>query len=1300
MSASRKLRLFFILLFARAVSADGGDDFANNLFSDLAPLLALFGERVTMQFMSASMGWADNIILAMAPIGIITAITVFGTMITLTGFILQFVGLRGLHWSASIAQLGAVFLMICLKAWVRRGLATPPKATPLPSGYELDWFAKTLGKPDQAPWNDNATPDSDLVSESEKLARNSDRKAGASIGAPNSTKCAFEGSANEEWTIASTGGVHIGYWKRLESQGTQQSGEQSERQSLNNSGMTAPMARRIFFPVQKAVSAAEAVLNIRKDLGYLASWRGSASAEAVSLARAIEITMNALIGPLDSFFAESGSTDYDSHDSISLDSASINRTSFDRTSVEPIYQPPSKGQDPPAFTSKDTFYWSLDVTYDGHSHPINFSLRQKSDGKWRAYANEYEAALSLWLSSVNDDKKRTVTHSEETEQTEDAKNEEDDTRLRMEESTRKQGLRLLGAHTPTLRRDLRWWVPNDLARIFEVRESPEHIEDGLLEIENHRIIGYGQPKRTSQQNASSEIEPARDSTRFKRTPLDVPDDVSDSGSDFDENEKETTFATESYSSLPSLFAQHIFSAFMYALGSFELDKDFFQVVTAAQDNSSGGMSWKSFTLHNATLSTMAREIESTGLGSLEDVYLCVIPPLSEQKRLPRVNDAIIGLARKKAIQHEQRGDLSLANDIYKYVFYVAVTSKDQEFIAQATALLVEYLRQLSLMIESGAGKRVVLDNSTSEVHQVHEDLEEWVGYFVDQRILACLMSLYEFQQREWKCTAACSRRPQLSPEEAARYAKAFKIPDIHQKTRLRLNEFDKYYPCKPGTRKLNEKDIHHWTPLHHAASVNGFYPICTLLRWGADINSRDLAERTPLHYACQFAGKHSVVDTLIRAGADINAQGRDGMTPLHCALMESKTDVVSFLIESGANVDIPDTSGNTPLLSAAYGGQLDFVKRLWDVANKRLRDHNGKTALHLAALAGKDDVVEWLTTKQESETNARDHCYLTALHYAASNGHHEVAALLVKDGAEKDARGRDGDTPLHYTAVHGHDGIAALLIEEGAAKDVKGRDDNTPLHYAAMYGHQKVAALLIEEGAEKEAKNEHGETPLDHAARNNHYEVAALLVKGGAEKEARCGYYQTPLLLASERGNMDIVRMLVELNVNVKPQSEDRQYRLTPLQSAAQNGHANIVRILLDSGAKIDTLDTCQKSPLRLAIEEGHTDAAKELIDEGADVNEKMFDIHEFLRFDGDTLLHIAGSHANADLVRLLLENGADKQVKNEPGRTARSAALDVRKILLRKRIHKDEWMPAISRKGIHYTPTLEEFDEVIELLQ
>lgn len=46
---------------------------STNIISDLGPLLALFGEQVAKQFMSESTGFSDNILFAMAPIGIITA---------------------------------------------------------------------------------------------------------------------------------------------------------------------------------------------------------------------------------------------------------------------------------------------------------------------------------------------------------------------------------------------------------------------------------------------------------------------------------------------------------------------------------------------------------------------------------------------------------------------------------------------------------------------------------------------------------------------------------------------------------------------------------------------------------------------------------------------------------------------------------------------------------------------------------------------------------------------------------------------------------------------------------------------------------------------------------------------------------------------------------------------------------------------------------------------------------------------------------------------------------------------------
>jgi hypothetical protein len=55
-------------------SSFNGDDFSNNLFTDLGPLLALFGAEVSTQFLSQSLTWADSILFAIGPLGVITAI--------------------------------------------------------------------------------------------------------------------------------------------------------------------------------------------------------------------------------------------------------------------------------------------------------------------------------------------------------------------------------------------------------------------------------------------------------------------------------------------------------------------------------------------------------------------------------------------------------------------------------------------------------------------------------------------------------------------------------------------------------------------------------------------------------------------------------------------------------------------------------------------------------------------------------------------------------------------------------------------------------------------------------------------------------------------------------------------------------------------------------------------------------------------------------------------------------------------------------------------------------------------------
>lgn len=71
-------------------------------------------------------------------------LTIFGICIGLAGFIIQFIGLRGMNSAATLAQLGVVGIMTAIRAWVRRGLAIPPRQEKLTSGFELDILAWAL----------------------------------------------------------------------------------------------------------------------------------------------------------------------------------------------------------------------------------------------------------------------------------------------------------------------------------------------------------------------------------------------------------------------------------------------------------------------------------------------------------------------------------------------------------------------------------------------------------------------------------------------------------------------------------------------------------------------------------------------------------------------------------------------------------------------------------------------------------------------------------------------------------------------------------------------------------------------------------------------------------------------------------------------------------------------------------------------------------------------------------------------------------------------------------------------------
>ncbi|MCX5827124.1 MAG: ankyrin repeat domain-containing protein [Deltaproteobacteria bacterium] len=96
---------------------------------------------------------------------------------------------------------------------------------------------------------------------------------------------------------------------------------------------------------------------------------------------------------------------------------------------------------------------------------------------------------------------------------------------------------------------------------------------------------------------------------------------------------------------------------------------------------------------------------------------------------------------------------------------------------------------------------------------------------------------------------------------------------------------------------------------------------------------------------------------------------------------------------------------------------------------------------------------------------------------------------------------------------------------------------------------------------------------------------------------------------------------------------------------AVANGHERIASVLLHITKQPDDVEPEKGfTPLLLAATDGHTAMVRLLLEHGANPNMK--------NFDGVTALHNAVFEKQIDIVKLLLEYGADPTIKDRFGNT------------------------------------------------
>lgn len=398
------------------------------------------------------------------------------------------------------------------------------------------------------------------------------------------------------------------------------------------------------------------------------------------------------------------------------------------------------------------------------------------------------------------------------------------------------------------------------------------------------------------------------------------------------------------------------------------------------------------------------------------------------------------------------------------------------------------------------------------------------------------------------------------------------------------------------------------TAISHCAELGYELYLKPLIDRGALLDRSENGQRTPLFWAAEN-GHANIAKLLLNTGyVDTNRSDVNGQTPLWLAARSGHAAVVQLLLEKGADVESKDKEhGQTPLWLASWMGHEAVVKQLLEKgANIESKNNeHGQTPLWLAAWMGHEVVVQQLLEKgADVESKDKEHGQ-APLSRAARSGHEAVVRQLLEKGADIESKDkRFSRTPLCWAAKNGHEAVVRRLLEKGADIESSNEENNrTPLSWAAESGHEAVVGRLLEQGADIESKDEKfSQTPLCWAAKNGHEAVIQRLLEKGANFELKDIYSRTPLWLAAKNGNEAAVQQLLEKGADVESKSLHSE---TPLSQAAESGHGVVVRRLIEKGADLESRDRYSRTPLLLAGESGHEAVVQQLLEKGADVESR-----------------------------------------------------------------------------------------------
>ncbi len=459
-----------------------------------------------------------------------------------------------------------------------------------------------------------------------------------------------------------------------------------------------------------------------------------------------------------------------------------------------------------------------------------------------------------------------------------------------------------------------------------------------------------------------------------------------------------------------------------------------------------------------------------------------------------------------------------------------------------------------------------------------------------------------------------------------------------------------------------------------AVQQRDFETARSLLAAGRGVNAPQGDGATAVAWAAHW-NELDLASALIGAGADVGAANDLGVTPLMLAAANGSLPMVELLLAAGADPDAARPMGDTALMFAAQAGSVAVVRRLAAAgANVNAATAGGHTALMWAAAEAHAGVARALIDEGAALVDVRT----TATPYVPRRRRPRRGPILLREGeaANPAEFPRDGETdpprtaggftPLLYAVLAGDGETVRVLLDSGADVNDASPDGSSALMLALAKRHEELALLLIDRGADPNydrrdaardararAAGTPGRTPVEAAAETVDFAGYAALHLAAATGQHRA---LRALLAAGADPDAPMDRPkrftdAFEVGVFASPGAGRLTQRgTTPFMVAAKTVDIEAMRILAQAGA--DPFATTADGTTALILAAGlgkraaqdityyewdehrAIDAARYALGLGLDINAA----NQW----GATALHGAVYHAAGDLIRFLVENGAD----------------------------------------------------------